>query len=60
IKADRVQHWLGSGAELSESAEALVLKAAPEVVKAHHAQLAARRRKEGEKRRARRRAKAAA
>ncbi len=60
VKADRVQHWVNLGAELSDSAEALIKKAAPELIKAKDEQLAARRRKQGEKRRARRKAKAAA
>ncbi len=33
VKADRIQHWLDHGAQLSESAEALLNKGAPEVLK---------------------------
>lgn len=33
VKPDRVQHWIACGAELSEKAEALLLQAAPEVLR---------------------------
>lgn len=33
IKADRVQHWMSQGAQLTESAECLVQKAAPSVIR---------------------------
>lgn len=34
VKADRIQHWLNTGAELSERAETLVAKVAPALVRA--------------------------
>ena len=33
IEADRIQHWLNQGAALTESAEALICRAAPQVIK---------------------------
>lgn len=33
VDATRIQHWLGLGAQLTESAESLVLKAAPNVIR---------------------------
>jgi len=32
VKAERVEHWLGLGAELSESAKEMVHRSAPEVI----------------------------
>jgi small subunit ribosomal protein S16 len=60
VKNDRVQHWMEHGAELTEKAEQLVRRCAPELVRAKLEREAARRRKEGQKRRARRQKKAAA
>lgn len=37
VEADRVLHWLEKGAQFSPSAEALLERAAPEVVKKHRA-----------------------
>jgi small subunit ribosomal protein S16 len=34
LKTDRIQHWLGLGAELSERAEILVSKVSPALIKA--------------------------
>lgn len=33
LKPDRIEHWLGLGAQLSECAQSLVKRVAPEVVK---------------------------
>jgi len=51
INAERIQHWVDHGAELSENAKSLVHRAAPEVVRkltektvAHKAKVAAKRR----------------
>jgi len=33
VKSDRLQHWIDKGAQLSESAKAIVKKHAPEVLK---------------------------
>ncbi len=33
LKNDRVQHWIDQGAEISEKAEKLVLRAAPTIIK---------------------------
>lgn len=60
VKADRVQHWLDHGAELSEKAMHLVAKAAPHVVKQLKAKQLEKRAKASAKRKERRRAKAAA
>lgn len=50
IKADRVQHWLSVGAQLTENAENLIRKSAPEIIQglvekklAHQAKVASRR-----------------
>lgn len=50
IKTDRIQHWLSVGAQLTENAESLVRKSAPEIFKgqvekerAHRAKIAAKR-----------------
>ncbi|MFI0435223.1 MAG: 30S ribosomal protein S16 [Parachlamydiaceae bacterium] len=32
IKADRIQHWLSVGAQLSENAEHLIRQSAPEII----------------------------
>src|ERR1700722_7365296 len=45
IKTDRVQHWLGLGAELSDRAEILVAKVSPTVVREHQAKTVAHRAK---------------
>lgn len=56
VKADRVQHWLDQGAELSDKAKALIAQAAPAVVRkqvekevAHRAKMASKRKAQGEK-----------
>jgi small subunit ribosomal protein S16 len=59
VKADRVQHWLDHGAEISDKAESLVKRAAPAVIKSYRERLVARKAKASAKRRARRKAAAA-
>jgi len=34
FKADRIQHWLNLGAELTESAASLIKKTSPEIIRA--------------------------
>jgi small subunit ribosomal protein S16 len=50
VKADRIQHWLNVGAQLTENAENLLRKTAPHIVqgqlekkRAHRAKVAAKR-----------------
>ena len=50
IKTDRIQHWLSVGAQLSENAEHLIRKSAPEIIQgqvekelAHRAKVATKR-----------------
>ena len=43
VKADRVDHWLNSGAVMSDKAEAIVMRVSPEVVKKHRQQAATKR-----------------
>lgn len=56
IKADRIDYWLSNGAELSDSARALVEKRAPEVLKKLSQLNEERKVKQAAKRRARRKA----
>jgi small subunit ribosomal protein S16 len=56
VKADRVQHWLNLGAEISDKAKALVTKAAPAVIRqlvekevAHRAKMAEKRKAQSSK-----------
>jgi small subunit ribosomal protein S16 len=56
IKADRVQHWLALGAQMSEKAKALIAQTDPAIVKnqvekevAHRAKMASKRKKQGSK-----------
>jgi small subunit ribosomal protein S16 len=51
IKADRIQHWIDHGALVSESAEALLSKAAPHVIKFKREKELAKRVKAAEQRR---------
>lgn len=60
IKADRIDYWLNNGAELTESARAIVTRGAPEVMKKISQNTMARKIKLASKRRARRKAAAAA
>jgi len=57
VKADRIQHWLESGAQISDKAETLVKRAAPGVIKTYRDRLMARDAKATAKKRARRKAK---
>lgn len=50
IKADRIQHWLGLGAQLTDNAATLIKRSAPEIIRAqtekklaHRAKMAAKR-----------------
>lgn len=56
LKSDRIMHWLGQGAEISEKAEALVAKAAPAVLKERAQKVLACRAKTATKRKARKKA----
>ncbi|MCE5317164.1 MAG: 30S ribosomal protein S16 [Parachlamydia sp.] len=56
VKADRVQHWLDQGAEMSDKAKSLIAQAAPALVRkqvdkvvAHRAKMASKRKAQGEK-----------
>jgi small subunit ribosomal protein S16 len=56
VKADRVQHWLNQGAEISEKVACLMLKAAPVVMKEQREKAFAKRAKLCQKRREARKA----
>ncbi len=58
IHEDRVQHWLDQGAQLTEKAESLVKRAAPNVIKQKKQKEVEHRAKMAAKRRARKKAKA--
>ncbi|MCI5052460.1 MAG: 30S ribosomal protein S16 [Simkaniaceae bacterium] len=51
IEIERVNYWLGNGAQLTEKAEALIKHKAPEVVKEYKAKIIAKRLKASQKRR---------
>lgn len=53
VDAERVVHWLGLGAELSESAQSIIAKAAPNVIRDLTAKAVARRAAARVKRKAR-------
>ncbi|ADI38065.1 30S ribosomal protein S16 [Waddlia chondrophila 2032/99] len=57
IKGDRVEHWIGQGAILTEKAHALVARANPEIVKTIKDKELARKQKTVAKRKARKAAK---
>ncbi len=59
VHADRVAHWLGEGAQMSEKAEALIKRSAPSVYKQYQEKLHARRVKQAAKRRKRKKQNAA-
>lgn len=59
VKADRAEHWLNHGAEVSDSAESLLVRIAPEVMKRRKERLEARAKKAREARKARKAKKAA-
>lgn len=50
FKADRIQHWLGLGAQLTESVQNLLRKTAPHIVKEQTQKTLALRAKEAAKR----------
>lgn len=56
VNAERVQHWLSMGAELSERAQALVAKLAPQVTRAQTEKMLAHKAKAAAKRKARKKA----
>lgn len=56
VNPDRIAHWLELGAQLTDSAEALISKAAPAVIRQHSEKVLAHKAKEAAKRRARRKA----
>jgi small subunit ribosomal protein S16 len=58
LKADRIQHWLGQGAQMSESVCSLVKHNAPSVVRQQTEQMLAQKAKLRAKRKARKAAKA--
>lgn len=58
IHTDRIQHWLDQGAVFTESAEALVCRAAPHVIKGLRDKEQAKKLKLSAKRKARKKAKA--
>jgi len=60
LNADRLSYWLGLGAELSESAEQLIAKKSPDLIKALHAKQHAKRVKLAGKRRSMKKKKTAA
>lgn len=53
FNADRIQHWVQQGAQISECVEALIKKSAPSIVKQKTAQEVAKRAKALQKRKAR-------
>lgn len=56
LKTDRIQHWLGLGAQLTESVTALIEKVAPHVVRNQTQKQVALRAKSAAKRKARKKA----
>lgn len=53
IDSDRIQYWLSVGAELTDRAESLIAKVAPNLIKEHTQKQVAHRAKVAEKRKAR-------
>ncbi len=53
INSERIQHWLGLGAELSESVESLVAKVNPSILRTQTAKILAHKAKAAVKRKAR-------
>jgi small subunit ribosomal protein S16 len=53
LQVDRIQHWLSNGAQLTESAEALIRKGAPAVIRQQVEKEVLLRAKEAGKRKAR-------
>lgn len=58
IDSARIEYWLNNGAELSEKAEALVNRGAPEIVRRQKEKLVAKKAKRTAKKREKRRASA--
>ncbi len=58
IHPDRIQHWLDQGAILTDSAQALISRAAPQVILGLREKERVHRLKEADKRKARKKAKA--
>ena len=56
VKADRVQHWINFGAELTESVQSLISKVAPNVIRQSKDKVIAHRAKRTAKRKARKQA----
>lgn len=54
VKPDRIQHWIGCGAEVTEKVEALLKEAAPEVLRHQREQQQERKVRAAAKRRSRR------
>lgn len=52
VDGDRINYWMGLGAELSESAETLIARAAPHIIKEIRAKAQMKQLKEAQKRRA--------
>jgi small subunit ribosomal protein S16 len=52
IKADRVQHWLSVGAQLTDTAAKLIAHTAPEIIRDQTQKEVARRSKKAQKRKA--------
>lgn len=59
IDGERARHWLGLGAIPSEKAKALIARAAPDVIKEYTSKQVAHRSKAAQKRKNRKKAKAA-
>ncbi len=60
INAERIQHWIDQGAELSESAKSLVNRGAPGIIRKQTEKVVAHKAKMAAKRRARNKAASAA
>ena len=56
VKPDRIQHWLGLGAQMTDKVEALIAKVAPSIVRQQTETTLAKRAKVKEKRKARQKA----
>jgi small subunit ribosomal protein S16 len=56
VKSDRVEYWLGVGAQLTDNARTLIAKVAPSVVHSHTEKRLAHRAKMAAKRKARKKA----
>ena len=52
IKVDRIQHWLGVGAQLTDKAASLIAKSAPQIIREQTQKEVTKRTKQASKRRA--------